>query len=193
MKRLVVLLMIGSLPFASVFYSVVLCAADLSAPIVRLSLDLESHKEGVSIPVSATVTDNQRLKQVVLRFRLSGSSDEFLFIPMKKDAASQLYSTSIPGNKVMAPGVEYFVEASDAEGNISQQPFPTHPHVVMIAGVRSATIARKKINWWWVLAGVAAVGVVAGADSNSDSPGNAVDGEGSGGLTVVAPVPYLGQ
>jgi hypothetical protein len=156
---------------------------------VRLSLDLESHEEGIPIPVTATVIDNQYLKQVVLRFRLSGSSDEFFFIPMKKDAASQLYTTSIPANKVMAPGVEYFVEASDAEGNISQQPFPSHPHTVMIKNTRSVTTAHKKINWWWVLAGVVAVGAVAGADSDSDSPSNAVNGEPSEGLTVVAPVP----
>jgi len=187
LKRLVVLLIIGSLQFASVVCPIVLYAADLSAPVVRLSLDLESHEEGMPIPVSATVIDNQRLKQVVLRFRLFGSSDDFLSIPMEKNAASQLYSAFIPATKVMAPGVEYFVEAHDAEGNISQQPFPNHPHTVMIEGERS-TMASRKINWWWVLAGAVAVGAVA-SGSSGDSSDTAVNGDGSEGLTVVAPVP----
>jgi hypothetical protein len=185
LKRCVFLLLIGLLQFASVLRPVALYAADLSAPVVRLSLDLDSYEEGMPISVSAVVTDNQRLKQVVLRFRLSGVSDEFLFIPMKKDEASRLYSASIPAAKVMAPGVEYFVEATDAEGNISQQPFPSHPHTVMIEGERSMTASRK-INWWWVLAGVVAVGAVA---DGSGSSGGSENGEGSGGLTVVAPTP----
>ncbi len=189
LKYCVVLLVLGSLQLASVLCPVVLYAADLSAPIVRLSLDLESHEEGMPISVSAMVMDDHRVKQVVLRFRLAGVTDEFLSVPMIKNIGSPLYSASIPANKVTVPGVEYFVEASDAEGNVSQQPFPSHPHIVMIEGEHGATTASKKINWWWVLAGAVVVGAVAGADGGNDSSGTAVNGDSSEGLTVVAPVP----
>ncbi|MCK5921120.1 MAG: hypothetical protein KAG66_09270 [Methylococcales bacterium] len=190
LNRRVVVIIIGALQLASVLRPVVLYAADtdLVAPVVRLSLDLGSHQEGMPISVSATVTDNQRVKQVSLRYRSSGSSDEFLSTPMTKNAATQVFSASIPATAVMAPGVAYFVEATDAEGNISQQPFPSHPQTAVIESERSITVSSK-INWWWVVAGVVAAGAVAGGRTGSDSSGTAVNGEGSEGLTVVAPVP----
>ena len=190
LNRRVVVIIIGALQLASVLRPVVLYAADtdLVAPVVRLSLDLGSHQEGMPISVSATVTDNQRVKQVSLRYRLSDSSDKFFSTPMTKNAATQVYSASIPATKVMAPGVAYFVEATDAEGNISQQPFPSHPQTAVIESERSITVSSK-INWWWVVAGVVAAGAVAGGRTGSDSSGTAVNGEGSEGLTVVAPVP----
>lgn len=186
-NRRVASFLISSIVLSSVIVSAALHAADFAAPVVRLSLDRSGVEQGQALAVSATVTDNQQVSRVVLRYRALGSSDPFLMIPMKQSAVSKLYVTSIPASDAVAPGVEYFVEATDGMGNVSQEPFPNHPRVVSIEG--GSPIASSKINWLWVAAGAVAVGVLAGSVGGGSSSDGGVGSSSGAMLTITAPTP----
>lgn len=175
---------------AGVLSPATLQAADFSAPVIRLSLDRGAPKDGEPLAVAATVTDDQQVQQVLLRYRVSGSQSKFSSVAMKKRGSAQIYTATVPVESLKAPGIEYFVEARDEVGNVSQEPFPTHPRVVMIQGKESA-LASGNMKWLWVVAGALAVGALAGGGGGSSSGGDVgVTGEaGSATLTISAPTP----
>jgi hypothetical protein len=164
-------------------------ATDLSAPVIRLSMAVSPPKPGKPLRISASVSDNQALSRVLLRYRKAGSNDAFASIPMQKAAESSLYSAAIPAGQLSEPGVEYFVEAVDTTENISQEPFPSHPRIVTIQGTGSNAVAgTRKINWLWVAAGVVAAGALA-ASSGGGGDASSDPGDTGATLTITAPTP----
>ena len=152
LKGRVTMLIFAMLFLTGLLNSAVLNAADFTAPEVRLSVDQDTPEAGVPIPFSAWVTDNQGVSRVVLRYRMLGSSETFSSLTMRPGDAAKLYSTSIPTTDFSSPGVEYFVEATDVTGNISQEPFPSHPRVVMIneeSSTEPPKVTSRKTKWLW--------------------------------------------
>ncbi|HFD86491.1 MAG TPA: hypothetical protein ENJ35_02320 [Gammaproteobacteria bacterium] len=165
-----------------------LSAADLAAPIIRLPVS-NTPEPGSPIVISASVQDNQGLNRVLLHYRKAGSDEAYSAIPMKQAAGSRLYRATIPRAQLTAPGIEYYIEAIDSTENVSQEPFPSHPRIIAIAGGNDPvlTAAGKKINWLWVAAGVVAAGALAA--SSGGGSGGSDDPQPSSTLTITAPVP----
>lgn len=74
---------------------------------------------GQIIHISATVTDDQYVKDVILYCRTRGETD-FLLITMAP-GDSTTYIGGIPAERVSVAGVEYYIEASDS-GHKSRLP-----------------------------------------------------------------------
>ena len=183
---LIVTVFFGNLIFTEPLY-----ALDVSAPVVRLSILSGSHEKGEPLSVSAKVTDDQSLGHVVLRYRQSGSTGNFASLSMKQDSETSVYSVSIPPADLSPPGVEYYVEAADTMGNVSQDPFPSHPRVVMINQKDQPVKPAKsgKAKWLWALAGAVAAGAAIASNSGGGGGGGGDGGKEPGSLTVTASVP----
>ncbi len=141
--------------------------------------------------MSAKVTDDQGINHVVLHYRKSDdSAGSFSSLIMKQNPETSTYSASIPQADLSPPGLEYYVEAVDAMGNVSQDPFPSHPLVVTI-NPKDQPPKSTKTKWLWVLAGAVAAGAALASGSGGDSGGGNVDvaGDSNSSLTVSAPLP----
>lgn len=79
---------------------------------------IKTAKAGSQVTVSATATDNIAVAAVKLYYRKTGDS-EFKVKDMTESATKNLYVAVIPAAEVTAAGTEYYVTASDADGNIS--------------------------------------------------------------------------
>ncbi len=79
---------------------------------------IKTAKAGSQVTVSATATDNIAVSTVKLYYRKTGES-EFKVKDMTESATKNLYVAVIPAAEVTAAGTEYYVTASDADGNIS--------------------------------------------------------------------------
>ena len=105
---------------------------------------VENAKAGAQITVSATATDNIGVESVKLYYRKSGTES---FTEKKMTGNNNLYVAVIPASSVTAAGVEYYVTASDADGNISYSGTAQLPNVIKvnseayISGITPSTVA----------------------------------------------------
>ena len=85
--------------------------------LVAVASPVES---GTPVPVGADVTDASEIESVALFYR---GDDEFDWhsVPMAAQGGDR-YAATVPGEAVLPPSVHYFVEAVDAEGNLSIAP-----------------------------------------------------------------------
>lgn len=120
-----------------------------SAPIdnifpVLKHTPIETAKAGAQITVSATATDNIGVESVKLYYRKTGAEN---FTEKKMTGSNNLYVAVIPASSVTAAGVEYYVTASDADGNISYSGTAQLPNVITInseayiSGITPSTVA----------------------------------------------------
>jgi M6 family metalloprotease-like protein len=82
------------------------------------------------LPVMAVVTDDIRVQQVELYYRVAGSGS-FIRMPMPatfRDA----YTAVIPASAVTPMGVEYYIVARDSKGNLTYRATPDEPQFVVI-------------------------------------------------------------
>jgi hypothetical protein len=188
-KHCIVALIVTVL-FGSLLFSIPLYALDVSAPIVRLSILGGTHETGEPLSISAKVTDDQRVDRVILHYRQSHSTNNFSSLIMKQDFETGTYSASIPPADLSPPGVEYYIEAVDAMGNVSQDPFPSHPRVVMI-DQKDQPAKHGKAKWVWAVVGAIAAGAALASNGGGSGGGDdvGVAGETSGSLTVTASSP----
>ncbi len=183
-------------------------AADVQAPVITHSPIDAPVKEGQGFVITATVTDDILVEEVLLFYRTIGQK-EYSRIKMRAQASSDDYSATIPGWKLLKPGIEYFIQAEDKAGNSVLYGFSFSPVAIAVAteaplqpestipktdssayaskGSGSGKKSSKK--WIWiglgaaVLAGLAAGG--GGGGGSSDSGG----GPSTTDIEVVAPVP----
>lgn len=105
---------------------------------------VENAKAGAQITISATATDNIGVESVKLYYRKSGTEN---FTEKKMTGSNNLYVAVIPASSVTAAGVEYYVTASDADGNISYSGTAQLPNVITInseayiSGITPSTVA----------------------------------------------------
>ncbi|MGN0180440.1 MAG: IPT/TIG domain-containing protein [Monoglobaceae bacterium] len=90
---------------------------------------IKTAKAGSQVTVSATATDNIAVSAVKLYYRKTGDS-EFKVKDMTESATKNLYVAVIPAAEVTAAGTEYYVTASDADGNISYSGTAQIPNVI---------------------------------------------------------------
>ncbi|WP_153913460.1 S8 family serine peptidase [Shewanella sp. TC10] len=83
---------------------------DTIAPVIS-HIPLNEAGFGANVFVQADVTDNIAVSSVSLNYRTMGNS-AYVTVPMSNQQGSQ-YRATIPGSAMQAPGVEYFIEATD--------------------------------------------------------------------------------
>lgn len=105
---------------------------------------VENAKAGAQITISATATDNIGVESVKLYYRKAGTKS---FTEKKMTGNNNLYVAVIPASSVTAAGVEYYITASDADGNISYSGTAQIPNVITInseayiSGITPSTVA----------------------------------------------------
>lgn len=110
---------------------------DLLAPLIVHSLPAYTAAPGEPSEVSAVITDNIKVERAALHFRAQGER-VYDTAPMS-EGPDHVYSGRIPGSmiKSKSTSMEYYIEAKDAEGNVSLQGQPIAP--LVIAVVQPAT------------------------------------------------------
>ncbi|HSB68293.1 MAG TPA: choice-of-anchor tandem repeat GloVer-containing protein [Candidatus Methylomirabilis sp.] len=89
-----------------------------------------SWKENTALPITATITDNIAVQGATLFYRTAGAGT-FSSLPMT--GTGPTYSRSIPAGTVVRPaGVEYYLEASDAAGNVRRRPSAPGTYQVVV-------------------------------------------------------------
>lgn len=180
-------------------------SADVQAPVIVHTPSEAPVKEGQGFVLSATVSDDNSVKEVQLFYRTIGQK-EYSRIEMRALAKSNEYSATIPGWKLLKPGIEYFIQAEDQAGNSVLYGFSFSPVAVAVAstsplqsentipkkessafasnaGAKSTKKSGKK--WLWIGLGAA---VVAGLAS-SGGGGSSSSGPTTTDIDVVAPIP----
>ena len=105
---------------------------------------VENAKAGAQITISATATDNIGVESVKLYYRKAGTES---FTEKKMTGSNNLYVAVIPASIITAEGVEYYVTASDADGNVSYSGTAQLPNVIKvnseayISGITPSTVA----------------------------------------------------
>lgn len=200
---------------AGFIYTPILQAAQLSLPSGDLIAPEVSHEvipgsleAGSSVQIKATVTDNVGVKSVTLFYRTKGAQDYKRAIMNRIDDTDE-YAVTLGKDDLVAPGIEYYIQAMDLAGNSVLQGYSFSPLSVSVvppaalptkeagatAGkaqpsgetIREEPKPKKKIKTWvWIVAGVVAVGVIAAVAGGG---GGGSDSGGTGTVVIDAPAP----
>ncbi len=91
---------------------------------------IEIATDAKELPVMAVVTDDIRVQQVELFYRMAGSAS-FIRVPMGETYHSA-YTASIPASAVTPLGVEYYITARDSKGNMTSAASAATPTFVVV-------------------------------------------------------------
>jgi len=103
-------------------------SGDLVAPEVVHEEGTVPLIPGQPYTISVKATDNVGVKQVVLFYRVIGTSDykRILFT----SSGDSKYSVTLPGTEVLNPGIEYYVQTEDLAGNTLLTGYSFSPLIV---------------------------------------------------------------
>lgn len=184
--------------------------SDLVAPSIQHDPPTEKIAPGEPVSIQATVTDNNTIKEVLLFYRVQGE-DEYLSINMQPKGPTS-YTTLIPKEEIRAPGLEYYIQASDQAGNVALRGFSFSPLSVAVAPKAAPnetftknvfpkdekeTALKTEVSegkpwykkWWvWAIAGVVVVAAAAGGGGGGGGGGGA-GGPATGSASVSSPAP----
>ena len=120
---------------------------DLNPPSIVHNNPLVSVDEGSTTPsINVQVSDGgSGVKSVRLNYRRSGSSGGFVTVELWNDG--QTIPSSIPGGDIRSEGVEYFIEAEDELGNISEWPFDYNGNFVQSVVARTQNNVTTADYW----------------------------------------------
>jgi hypothetical protein len=175
---------------------------DLVAPEVSHEVIPESLEAGSSVQIKATVTDNVGVRSVTLFYRTVGE-EEYKRTSMNKIGETDVYAVTLGKDELVAPGIEYYIQAMDLAGNSLLHGYSFSPLVVNVIApgetVAGETIReepkaepKKKTNTWlWIGLGALALGAVAAAagGGGGDSGTAANNGGGDTGTIVISAPP----
>jgi hypothetical protein len=82
------------------------------------------------LPVMAVTTDDIRVQQVQLYYRVAGSS-AYIFLPLE-ETANHAYTTIIPAPAVTPLGVEYYLVARDSKGTLTSVGSAAKPNFIVV-------------------------------------------------------------
>jgi len=168
-------------------------SADLVAPVVKHHPIENTPTAGLSQNFSAIVTDNVGVKSVTLFYRPIGSK-QYQQKSMKKVGDTDEYLAILDADEMKAPGIEYYIQASDLAGNNLLHGYSFSPLVVNVSPaaakpaeeVSFAPEEDKEIsNWVWIGLGVLAVAAAAGGGGGGGGSSSSSDGT----VVVSAPLP----
>lgn len=108
---------------------------DTTTPTVTMKLPSTGYWEGEPIGLWAAVQDDREVASVTLHYRALGEG-AYQAIPMG-NPFRHIYRGTIPGEAVTPAGIEFYVEARDAAGNVAYAP-AGYPRSVFSATVLPA-------------------------------------------------------
>lgn len=197
-----VVLISQSLLFAPIIHAadLTLSSSDITAPEISHSPVKAVLSGGESVSISATITDNSGVKEAVLFYREIGAS-QFKRLQMGRQIGGDIYLIMLPA--IQPPGIEYYIQATDAAGNSllrghSFSPLTvkvTQPAPVVAETEPSLTteMAKKEEGtsmWVWVGLGALAVGVLAvAAGGGGGGGGDDEPAATTGTVTISGPAP----
>lgn len=178
--------------------SLALPTGDLVAPEINHrpiteTLDAEDIKK-----IQATVTDNVGVKEVILFYRPLGASS-FLRMRMTRDMSTNDAYFATPDN-IPEPGMEYYIQATDYEGNTLLHGHSFSPLTIKVksndgtetlaatpeASIQIAEESSGGISKWvWIGLGVLAVGALAASSSDSDDTPPPASNNDTGGTIII--------
>ncbi len=110
--------------------AVVLLKTDKDSPATVYHDLIDNAYDGRNLPVMAVTTDDIRVQQVQLYYRVAGTN-AYIFLPMDQ-TAFRAYTTTIPAAAVTPLGVEYFIIARDSKGNLTSVGSAASPIFVVV-------------------------------------------------------------
>jgi hypothetical protein len=108
----------------------VLLKTDQDLPATVYHDLIDNATDAKDLPVMAVTTDDMRVQQVKLYYRVAGSS-AFIAVPMQ-ETANHAYTTFIPASAVTPLGVEYYIQARDSKGNLTSVGSDSNPNFIVI-------------------------------------------------------------
>ena len=178
---------------------------DIFGPVIQHDPPEIASPAGKLLEILAVVRDDTAVKEVKLFYRTEGSIDYIAInmVPRGDDT----FSAAIPKDKVMEPGLEYYIMASDQVGNVAPRGFSSEPLVVMVTPFipeaeeevfveapreeplfkTEPTLSKPWYKKWWVwtIAGALTTGSIYGMSLKDEKNG---DGSGAGASTGTAEI-----
>ncbi|MGE5374059.1 MAG: hypothetical protein ACM3XO_03305, partial [Bacteroidota bacterium] len=108
----------------------VLLKADKDYPAIIYHDLIDNAYDSRDLPVMAVTTDDIRVQQVQLYYRVAGTG-KYIFLPMGM-TANQAYTAIIPAAAVTRSGVEYYLVARDSKGNLTSVGSAAKPIFVVV-------------------------------------------------------------
>jgi len=159
----------------------VLPGEDLFAPEIKNNLTATKIYPGEPANIHAVVTDNIGVEKVTLFYRNIGATD-FKRKNMIRELTTDIYQVSLP--EVMAPGIEYYIQANDEEGNTIFHGHTFSPLTITVLSdidtqetldsmetpelITNKNTEKGLSKWIWIGLGVLAVGAIAASGRGSD-------------------------
>jgi hypothetical protein len=209
-RFVLVLFLIQSIMFSNIIYAeqLSLPAADVSAPEVEHEPIRGPLPSGAAHQLKATVKDNVGVDSVSLFFRRVGDTQYQRKAMLRESQDSDVFAITLGTKELAAPGIEYYIQATDLAGNsvlygysfepiklsVSDTGVTTTDNNIATDEALSGDSKEKKKGghkWIWIALGALAVGAVAAAASGGgggDSGGQPSGGD-SGTVTISGPVP----
>jgi hypothetical protein len=108
----------------------VLLKTDKDQPATVYHDLIDNATDSKDLPVMAVATDDIRVQQVQLYYRIAGSS-AYIFLP-RAETANRAYTTIISASAVTPLGVEYYLTARDSKGTLTYVGSAASPNFVVI-------------------------------------------------------------
>lgn len=187
LRSLIIIIICNSLLFLPIAQaeSLALPSGDVIAPEIKHVPFKTNISSNELAKIRATVTDNVAVKSVTVFYRDQVGATEYKRKVMDRELGTDDFVTTLP--KVAAPGLEYFIQATDRAGNTILHGHTFSPLTINVATGKGATDkqevakaaqksgpsmepAEGKISKWvWIGLGVLAVAALAGG-GGSDGP-----------------------
>jgi M6 family metalloprotease-like protein len=108
----------------------VLLKTDKDLPATVYHDLIDNAYDARDLPVMAAATDDIRVQQVQLYYRVAGTS-AYIFLPME-ETAKHAYTTIIPASAITPLGVEYYIQARDSKGTLTSVGSAANPNFIVV-------------------------------------------------------------
>jgi hypothetical protein len=174
---------------------------DLIAPEIDSPPITEEFSPGQRPIIRATVTDNVGVKSVTIFYRDKGET-KFQRKEMTRESDTDEYSATLP--EILAPGIEYYIQATDQAGNTLLHGHTFAPLTLNVLTGESTQGGQETVagasreeasakpnqgvsKWVWIGLGVLAVGALAGGGDGGTTSGAPEPDTGT--VTITGPTP----
>jgi len=143
-----------------------------SLPDIIHSSPTEAVSSEISYPITAVVTDDKKVESVILHFRI-GKDKKFISRKMQSQG-DNVYSFTLEKTNLIPPSVDYYIEATDSDGEKQFRGFDFDPLgftiVAPIAGKSNLVPQKNKLHpAVYVVGALLVAGVVVSLGGGEDT------------------------
>ncbi|MBN1290735.1 MAG: hypothetical protein JXB48_02770 [Candidatus Latescibacteria bacterium] len=129
----------------SIWYADYHFGRELYEPPYIEHAEVKTATSGQALKISAIVTDDEHVISVDLFYKALNAADS-LAVPIPMAVSDSTYSATLPASVVKAPGLEYYIEASDGNHKSKLPPSGFFAIEVTDAQPSKITTANKAID-----------------------------------------------